>query len=114
MLDNDNHHVLIRIPEPALTSFKIIDDDTETLIFVYDKFLSNGSYNQGANLSMSFNKRGYSEIKDSIYSNQEHIKKAKEGAISELTQLVRLLNSSDEMSDLIVEVEFRVKYLIRL
>lgn len=106
LVNNDKHYVLIRIPEPSMTEFQILNENTEYLMYAYDKLIGNGSIEQGVSLSMDFQARAYTEIKNSIYDNQNYFIKAKESAKEELTKIVKLLNSTDEMSDLVVEIEF--------
>lgn len=106
-LVNDNkHYVLIRIPEPAMTEFGILSENTEPLLYAHKKFLDDGSYKEGADLSIDFHKRAESTIEDNINNNQNYLSQAKEAAIEQLTKLVKLLNPSKEMADLIVEIEF--------
>lgn len=106
-LVNDNkHYVLIRIPEPAMTEFGILSENTEPLLYVHKKFLDDGSYKEGADLSIDFHRRAESAIQDNINNNQNYLSQAKDAAIEQLTKLVKLLNPSEEMADLIVEIEF--------
>lgn len=106
LVNDSKHYVLIRVPEPVMTTFGIQTNETEPLLYVYDKFAANGSYKEGADLSIDFQQRAEISIQESINNNQNYYSKARESAKDELTRLVRLLNPGEEMQDLVVEVEF--------
>lgn len=119
IVDKENMYVLVRIPEPELTSFNIMHDST-TDLFYKDKTLklplfakldinngsiNNGDYSIGVNLAQNQEERAAIAIKNKITSKQSYYQSARKSAESQLTKLIKNL-SNDQNDQITVEIEF--------
>lgn len=101
LLDSQRQHVLLRVPEPELSSFRIDYDAVQVLHF--DE-TGKPSVAQGEAHIREQLRKAESQMKEEIAANQRFYQSAKNSARTLLTYLIKELNP--QIPDLTVDVEF--------
>ncbi len=102
VVDSERHHVLVRAPLPAITKFK--EEKAERLEYKDDRFLNNGSIEEGAAIGQKMLYKAHIEIMKDLEGNTEYLDAAKSSAEKLITNIIRSLNPS--IKDLTVTVEY--------
>ena len=102
VIDNENSHVLVRVPYPELTNVTIDYANVEKRLFKNDLF--NDSYRIGEDLARKQLGEGDALIKKEFASNEHYYNNAQKAGISTIKSLISQLNP-DEVN-LKVEVEY--------
>lgn len=102
VIDNEQAHVLVRVPYPELTNVSIDYSNVEKRLFKNDLF--NDSYRVGEDLARKQLGEGDALIKKEFASNEHYYLTAQKAGISTIESLVRQLNPDEP--DLVVDVEY--------
>ena len=102
VIDNEQAHVLVRVPYPELTNVSIDYSNVEKRLFKNDLF--NDSYRVGEVLARKQLGEGDALIKKEFASNEHYYLTAQKAGISTIESLVRQLNPDEP--DLVVDVEY--------
>ncbi len=102
ILDNEHKHILIRVPPPELSQFKILYEDVLTLYFEDEWFKE--SQEVGVNIARENLSNAEGTMIRNIMNNQRFEQAARESAVQIINGLVKDINP--ELPELTVEVEF--------
>lgn len=102
IVDSRHQHVLIRVPQPVLTDFKVDIENTKQLLWRDDIF--NGSVKVGEDEMRNQISEGVMRLKEYLTTNRMIHENAVNSAKNMIESFLKQLNP--EISDLTVEVEF--------
>lgn len=102
IVDSQHQYVLIRVPQPVLSDFKVDIENTKQLLWRDDIF--NGSVKVGEDEMRNQISEGVMRLKEYLTSNRMIRENAVNSAKNIIESFVKQLNP--EISDLTVEVEF--------
>ncbi|MBR2726414.1 MAG: DUF4230 domain-containing protein, partial [Solobacterium sp.] len=106
IVDSQEHYVLVHIPEPEM-SFHLDEEFTKVALYMdgtinipyINVSLNDGSYKEGVAIAEEQQKRAYENIRNSILNNQQYYLDAKNAAEEQIINLIKTLNSTEELSD---------------
>lgn len=103
IIDNEQKHVIVRLPNPELTDFSIDYEHVKLLNFEDDGIFKD-SVDVGIDLAMEELKDAELGMRLGIVNNQKFFQQARKSAESTVTNLIKQLNPGSQ--NLIVDVEF--------
>lgn len=106
IVDDVHNYVLARVPKPEIQteSIEIDTQNIKKLFYKDNRWIDNGSIEEGENLAIRQLSEAQTKIQEDIQSNERYFEIAKTSAESIIKQLIRSVN--EDVTNLDIEVEF--------
>ena len=104
VVDNERHHVLVKVPSPSITQFRENYERTEKLFYKNDRIFDNGSVQEGEHIARKMLAQAHVTMARNLEMNPAYYQAAKDASARIITQLIRSMNP--DVSQISVDVVF--------